>query len=299
LIHSFILPSLLTEGEHPPFTIFARRIVHYLHNAFVLRDPGDVDHLPSFSTMDGVQDLFSLFVITIFLNVLDDRTYQFPPGMLEENPQYLQRCHIIFDLNVIPLIERHHLCYTRGLVFSLIRWFFDNYKISRIDSDLECETNPYLAILVPYTAHIGRQIVRYKRISVECGYTDTPTLERVDLQVRYALFGFDSMKDAYLDEKAKEEEMGYFSDDMDPITNPDELYDFNFDITHYRVDAREADEENVVQSSNYLDAGKTLTDRLFFHGLSCQFNLDKDGMFLFQYISVSLKFLVTKFVLYN
>ncbi|KAF8800472.1 hypothetical protein BYT27DRAFT_7026457, partial [Phlegmacium glaucopus] len=59
-IHTFILPSLLTEGEKPPFVMFARRLVHYFHNAFVLNDSSDRAHLPALSTLDGVRDLFAL-----------------------------------------------------------------------------------------------------------------------------------------------------------------------------------------------------------------------------------------------
>jgi hypothetical protein len=68
-IHSFILPSLLTEGKNPGFSTFIRHIVHYLHTSFVLNDPGEGDHLLELCTMDGVRDLFSLFVITMFLNI--------------------------------------------------------------------------------------------------------------------------------------------------------------------------------------------------------------------------------------
>ncbi|KAF8810356.1 hypothetical protein BYT27DRAFT_7070461, partial [Phlegmacium glaucopus] len=74
-IHTFILPSLLTEGEKPPFIMFAHCLVHYFHNVFILNNSSDRAHLPALSTLDGVQDLFTLFAIAIFLNVLDERTY--------------------------------------------------------------------------------------------------------------------------------------------------------------------------------------------------------------------------------
>ncbi|KAF8813076.1 hypothetical protein BYT27DRAFT_7085351, partial [Phlegmacium glaucopus] len=160
LIHTFVLPSLLTEGKNPPFTIFIRRLVHYLHNSFILNDFSDRDHLPTFSSLDGVRDLFALFSTTVFLNVLDDRTYQFLPGSLDQNEDALQQCQDAFDLNAIPVVKRHHLCYIQGLALDLIHWFFDNYTFSDVNLDSD-DVDGYMVILVPFTVHIGRQIIRY------------------------------------------------------------------------------------------------------------------------------------------
>ena len=77
-IHTFILLSLLTEGKNLPLMPFAHHIVHYMHNAFVLNDLGDREHLPSLSTLDGARNVFAPAAITIFLNVFDDRTYLLP-----------------------------------------------------------------------------------------------------------------------------------------------------------------------------------------------------------------------------
>jgi len=113
-IHSFILPSFLTEGKPPSLTIFICRIVHCMHNAYVLNDLSDRSHLLSFTTLDDACDLFSLVMAAIFLNVLDDRTYELSLETSQEDLKILQQCHNIFDLNAIPVVERHHLCYTQS-----------------------------------------------------------------------------------------------------------------------------------------------------------------------------------------
>ena len=46
-----------------------------MHNAYVMNNSSDREHLLSFSSMDDARDLFSLTMIAIFLNVLDERTY--------------------------------------------------------------------------------------------------------------------------------------------------------------------------------------------------------------------------------
>ena len=59
MIHTFVLPSLLTEGKNLPFTIFARWLLHYMHNTLVMNDLSDKEHLLNISTLDGTHDLFA------------------------------------------------------------------------------------------------------------------------------------------------------------------------------------------------------------------------------------------------
>lgn len=200
-IHSFILPSLLTEGENPPLTIFARRIVHYMHNAYVVNDSSDRSHLLSFSTMDDARDLFSLITIAIFLNVFDERTYQLSSDAFQEHPTNFQQCHEVFDLNAIPVIERLHLCYTRGLSFDLLIWFFQHYSFSNATLE-EDDIDAYTAIFIPFVVHIGRQIIRYKRLAEARGHTTSSNSKQITCQVQLALFGFKFMRDAWLEEKS-------------------------------------------------------------------------------------------------
>ena len=67
MIHTFVLPSLLTEGENLPFTIFACRLIHYMHNALVMNDSSNKEHLPNISTLDSTCNLFALAIITMCL----------------------------------------------------------------------------------------------------------------------------------------------------------------------------------------------------------------------------------------
>jgi len=125
-IHSFILPSVLTEGKNPPSGLFIRRIVHYFHNAFVLEDSSNTEHLPSLTNMDGVQAIISLFTLAIYFNVLDERTYEFPSGAPMTDHNTLLACHQLYDLNAIPVIKQHHACHACGLAFDLVNWLFDH-----------------------------------------------------------------------------------------------------------------------------------------------------------------------------
>lgn len=274
-IHSFILPSLLTEGKRPPLSVFARRIVHYMHNAYVVDDSSDKSHLLSFSTLDDTRDLFSLVTLAIFLNVLDERTYKLSSETSQEDPTFLEQCHTAFDLNAIPVVERHHLCYTRGLSIDLLNWFFLNYSFSNIDLD-ETDINAYTTIFVPFAVHIGRQIIRYKRLAEARGHTTSSTIGQVTHQVQSALFGFVSMRDAWLEEKAAEEERAY-NDDADDDELDSENNDLDFNLDNYVITRREQAESKPPDDSTFLDIGKTRADLRFFHGLTTQFNLQELG----------------------
>ena len=91
-IHSFILPTLLTEGTKPPLTIFICRIVHYMHSAYVMNDSSEGSHLLIFSSLDDTRDLFSLISMAILLNVLDERMYQLSLEGHQEGLTTLQQC---------------------------------------------------------------------------------------------------------------------------------------------------------------------------------------------------------------
>jgi hypothetical protein len=228
--------------------------------------------------MDGVLDLFSLFAITVFFNVLDERTYQFPAGSQEDDAS-IERRQKIFDLNAIPVIERYHLCYTRGLSLDLINWFFENYQFSHVDFHVD-EIDGYLAILVPFIAHLGRQIVRYKRISVETGHISISTYDQLKHQVVSALFDYKWMKDAYEQAVEDEEAAGYHSDDSDAQSQCSIFYNFDYgDFTNYNISKRQAVHPNADRMTDFLEGGKTLTDRRFFLGLSCHFELFEEGTF--------------------
>lgn len=276
-VHSFVLPSLLVEGKLPSLTIFIRRIVHYMHNAYVTNDSSDRSHLLTFSTLDDARDLFSLIATAILLNALDDRTYELSSETYQEDPTHLQQCHDMFDLNAIPVVERHHLCYTRGLSIDLLNWFFENYSFSSIDLE-EDDINAFSSIFAPFVVHIGRQMIKYKCAAEERGYTTSSTSHHVKRQVESALFRFKSFRDAWLEEEAVEEEEEY-SRDMDGGDCESlrlDLCTLDYDFSVYSISQRNTpmDRDTI---DDFLEHGKTEADLCFFRGLASQFDLENLG----------------------
>ena len=110
---------------------------------------------------------------------------------------YLQQCHDIFDLNAIPVIERHHLCYTRSLSLNPLDWFFENYSFSSIELE-EDDIDAFCTIFIPFIVRIGRQITKYKCAAEEHGYITSSTFKQVNRQIQTALFSFEFARDAGL-----------------------------------------------------------------------------------------------------
>lgn len=274
-IHTFILPSLLTEGKSPPFTTFVRRVVHYMHNAYVVNDSSDRSHLLSFSSLDDARDLLTLVAMAIFLNVLDERTYQMSMGTNQEDPTSLQQCHDIFDLNAIPVIERHHLCYTRGLSLDLLDWFFENYSFSSVELE-EDDIDGFSTIFIPFIVRIGRQIAKYKCAAEVRGYITSSTFEQVNHQIQSALFTYEFARDAWLEEKAADEEKGYNRNVEDEDDDGIDAHDLDYDLGDFLISQRETSTERN-SCDNFLEEGKTNADRRFFRGLTSQFNLENLG----------------------
>ena len=280
-IHSFILPSVLTEGKNPPSGLFIRRIVHYFHNAFVLEDSSDTEHLPSLTNMDGVQAIISLFTLAIYFNVLDERTYEFPSGAPMTDHNTLLACHQLYDLNAIPVIERHHACHARGLAFDLVNWLFDHYAFS--DTVTACDdVDAYTCLLVPFTVHVGRQIIRYK-IHTESTRTPTSiTSQELTYQVECALY-LDGMKDAYEDSKAIDDEIEHNDNNSENQIFPYEFFDLDLDLSSFSIRRRDTVDGNSIRIDEYLETGQNIADKKFFLGLACNFNLEESGKCLYNY----------------
>jgi hypothetical protein len=219
--------------------------------------------------------MFSLYVIALFLNVFDDRTYKIPPISANQSHESLKKCQEFFDLNAILVIERYHMCYTRGLALDLIRWFFNRYSFSR--GDLQEELDGYHDILVPFLVHVGWHIIRYKRAAVKCGRSSTSNLDQIKEQVCSALFYQSEKKEEYESQVLIDQEAGYSSDASDSRDNPPELYDLDIDMKIYMINERENPINNGVGTSDILLEGRTLADKRLFAGLSCEFDFDKYG----------------------
>jgi hypothetical protein len=269
-IHSFVLPLLLTEGKNPPFTIYIRRIAHYMHNAYVVNDSSDRSHLLSFLSLDDARDLLALVAMGIFLNVLDERTYQCSLEAHQDDPTALQQCHDIFDLNAISVVERHHLCYIRGILLDLLEWFFENFSFSSADLE-EDDIDAHRMIFIPFVVHIGRQIMKYKRAAEKRGYTTLSKFEEVNRQIQLALFSLDSARDTWIEDKAAEEEKIHDDESYGMDT-----HDLDYDISGYTISRRENPAERS-SCDNFVEKGKTKADDRFFRGLSSQFNHEDIG----------------------
>lgn len=127
LIHFFILPSVLTEGNHPLVAMLIHRLIHYFHGGLVGNDSGILVKAITCLIWPHamVLKIFALFALAIFLNVLDECTYKIPSQPLQ--------LHTIFDLNAIPLVEKYHNYYVCGLAFDLIKWYFKHYEFSFVN----------------------------------------------------------------------------------------------------------------------------------------------------------------------
>lgn len=276
MIHTLVLPYLLTEGENPLLSVFIRHIIEYLHNGLVSQDSSDPEHLPDFSSMDGAGDIFALFVLSMLMNAFDARTYQVPVEFGELSHDDILLRQQVFDLNAIPVIERHKMCHTRGLALDLVLWFFEKYEFTDHTSDEEVIDGLHI-ILIPFTAHIARQTIRYKRLADKCGHDGIGSPQQIKDQIELALFQIPELKDAYHQELAAEEEKGYYSDASSTKSVYSDFYNLDYDFTRYTIKERQLSEDPKSQLDNFIEHGQNLADKRFFKGLLCQFDLNHDG----------------------
>lgn len=273
LIHAFVLPSLLTEGEKPDFSVFARCIVHYFHNALMLDDFCARDHLPDFSTIDGVRHFVALFHLALFLNALDERTYQLTGNVSDRDEDSLLLCQQRYNLNAIPMLERHQICYIRGLAMDLVYWFFAHYKLVDPVSDAD-KLDGVKDFLLPHTAWLAQQIIRYKRVAMRRGYNGEGTTEEVAQQIQRAISHIPGMKMAYKARVDTEHQSRCRSDSEDSENTPEELCDLHDDITDaLTVMPREPPDDARQTIEDFLAEGQNAADKHFFKGLGCQFVL--------------------------
>jgi hypothetical protein len=253
-----------------------------MHNSYVKNDSSDQEHLLSFTTMDDARDLLSLIAIAIFLNAFDERTYIPSSNAVQDDPTIVQQCHTNFDLNAIPVVERHHLCYIRGLALDLLAWFFENFFFTHEDfGGKEGEgVDAYTVIFAPFLVHIGRRIIRYKRHAEEHGHTTLPSLNQVSHQIQSALFGFEGMRDIWLELKSDEQERGHHDADSDANSDQwddQEDNDLHYNFSEFTIHQRKEPESRHSSARKLLEDGKTIADGRFFRGLDSQFDLKKFG----------------------
>jgi hypothetical protein len=192
--------------------------------------------------MDDVKALFALFAMAIFGNVFDKRTYlPFIHSVNGPTPKEREQQKEA-DINAIPLLERRHYCYTRGLAFDLIFWFLNRFGFSKKDQEPD---DAYHDILAPYTAQLGRYMVEYKWEAVELEVPGACTRDDFQNQVLMALDTYNDMDDAY---------------DNIEDTNPS----FAFDFMDYQLTAYDSTQESYQPITDFFDWGKTLADEKYF-----------------------------------
>lgn len=141
-----------------------------------------------------VEALLTLCAMALFMNAIDQRTYvpfgQAGANITPEEHTRQQRT----DINSIPLIERRHFCYVRGLALDLVRWFFSRYGVG---DSMQDSGGGYLGPLAPIMASIAVEMVCYKSKAEKKGipgFCSVPAFER---QIKQALFAFEGFEEAY------------------------------------------------------------------------------------------------------
>lgn len=149
--------------------------------------------------------MFALFTLALFANVFDKRTYQpFIDSFDAPSPQE-RELQLQADINAIPLLERRHYCYTRGLALDLIHWFCNHYALSTKESEstnLESDA-VYEYLLVPFIADLAHSMVSYKARHHSNEHPGFCNPEDFQNQIEMALT-FNNIKRAY-DELEMEE----------------------------------------------------------------------------------------------
>jgi len=196
--------------------------------------------------MHDVEALVCVFAIAIFMNALDKRTYipLAQAGTLTAEEQKQQRQ---MDFNAIPMIERRHCCYIRGLAFDIMGWFNDHYEL-RSEGMHPDGGQLQLAALI---AKFGRDMVRYKRKADEHGAVGPCNVTAFERQVEMALFGFHDFEEHYKKMMDVEEVLG-----------------LPFSFKGYDVCALDKPHHCHEAIDDYFKAGRNRADNKYFFALN-------------------------------
>jgi hypothetical protein len=204
--------------------------------------------------MDDVKALFALFAMAMFSNALDQRTYMPFQHTIDKPSTNEREEQWKIDLNAIPLLERRHYSYTRGLAFDLLHWFFNRFGFSKPNQETD---DAYTCLLAPFTAELGRKMVTYKFSAEKNKYRGVCTAEKFEHQVQKAIFCFDGMQDAY-------------DNVEDDIDEPDPSFAFEFDdydVAEYDVLPHDSVQHFYRSIDDFFDFGKNDADHAYFDSL--------------------------------
>ena len=200
--------------------------------------------------MRDVEALVCVFAIAIFMNALDKRTYiplAQAGATLTAEEQKRQRQ---MDLNAIPMIERRHCCYIRGLAFDIVGWFYDHYELRGEGMN----ANGGGLQLAPLIAKFGRDMVRYKRKVDERGAVGACNVTAFERQVEMALFGFHGFEEHYKEMVDAEAELG-----------------LPFLFKGYDVVALDKPQHRHEAVDDYFNAGRNRADNKYFFALNSRY----------------------------
>ena len=206
--------------------------------------------------INDVESLLGLFAIAVFMNALDRRTYlpfaQAASSLTAEAIQAQQNT----DINAIPLLERRHCCYVRGLAFDLLGWFYNHYKVERANC-----VQGYSEYLAPFVAGVGRDLVRYKAKAYDSGIPGVCTPTAFEQQIKMSLFGFQGMEEGYKDtvrrDKDEQRRALYGSGDLD----------LPFSLEGFTITPYTTPQHFNEPVSDYFREGRNRADNRYFHAV--------------------------------
>jgi hypothetical protein len=215
------------------------------HHLLTFKDVVDENGTVVKSAMDDVKALFSLFLMSIYGNAFDKRTYMpFNHSVDEVSPEEREEQRQS-DINAVPVLERRHYCYARGLAFDLLYWFLNRYGFAK---PMEEPDVAYPSVVVPITARLGQHMVAYKIEAEDLYVPSACTREQFQRQVEMALFTYEDMEEAY--------------DDIE-----ENNWDFAFDFMEYEVMPYESVQQWHKPLTDFFEFGKTRADQRYFAAL--------------------------------
>lgn len=193
--------------------------------------------------MDDVKALFALFAMAMFANVLDKRTYMpLVSGVDEPSPTELED-QKVSDINAIPLLERRHYAYGRGLANDLLNWFLNQFGFR--DTTDEDPDVVFANISIPFIGQLASYMVGYKSDAEDIDIPGVCTQDDFSAQVDMALARFDDMADAF-----------------DAFQQGGE-----FDIADYTLVKYDTPQKLFTPADDFFTSGQTTADEKFFAAL--------------------------------
>lgn len=156
---------------------FSYLLYYLLTLKFVCFDP--TEHLPDFTSTDGLLNVASLYSIMVFLNAIHPLTYQYPDAALAEH-----------DQNSLSFPERISTMYARGKAYDLLSWIFTRFAVidSRSNTII---SDPMREIVLPHLVSLQMTLNEYKKLADMEGFNVDIPLKALHIQLKFAIQSFD------------------------------------------------------------------------------------------------------------